>query len=104
MKADDKEWEDGDWGSFGASAKPASSSKGIGSSGPPRNEPERDDWGSGDWGSFDASESKSSASEKAELVRKKREERKEQRQQALREKRGASGRRPLKLGTKKAID
>lgn len=101
MKSDGNEWDDGDWGSFGAATESASSSKRTASGGT-GDEPELDSWGTDDWGSQGAMETKPTASEKAELARKKREERKQQRQQALREKRNAQGRGPLKLGTKKA--
>ncbi|KAJ7360108.1 N-terminal kinase-like protein [Desmophyllum pertusum] len=86
-------WDVGDWGSFEesplTSSAPAAESQ---SKKTPDDDWDQDEWGAEEWGQDKPS--------KAELAKKKREERK-QRLQAQKDKRSAGGRGPMKLGAVK---
>ena len=85
-------WNVGDWGSFeesSLSSAPAAEAQST-------KNPD-DDWGQDEWDAEDWGQDKPS---KAELAKKKREERR-QRLQAQKDKRAAGGRGPMKLGAVK---
>ena len=86
-------WETGDWGSFDES--PLTSSDHVVES--QTKNTSTDGWNDDDWGTENWQEDKQS---KAELNKKKREERR-QKLQAQRDKRAAGGKGPLKLGAVK---
>lgn len=88
-EADGDAWDVGDWGSFEEPSPGAQSNT--------KNTPD-DGWGLGEKDALDWSEDKSNI--KAELLKKKREERR-QRLQAQKEKRATGGKGPMKLGAVK---
>lgn len=86
-------WDVGDWGSFGESPLTSSAAPAEAQS---KKSPD-DDWGQDEWDADDWGQDKPS---KADLAKKKREERK-QRLQAQKDKRAAGARGPMKLGAVK---